>query len=112
METLTIVINLQELKNHGTGMSARVKDMEIDTFGFESAKETFHDGVVVAVGLSAHANGDVVLSQEGLVVISGILAPAIRMMEQFGLRLAFRKRHMQGIVHESGITLCAQSPTH
>src|SRR5258706_14138275 len=112
MKALTIVIHLQELNNHGTGMSARVKDMEIDTLDFESAKETFHDGVVVAVGLSAHANGDVVLSQEGLVVMSGILTAAIRMMQQIGLRLALRKCHVQGIVDESSVTAGAHSPTH
>ena len=59
--------------------------MQIDAFGFENMKEALHNRIVVTVGLSAHANGDVVLSQEGLVVMSGILAAAIRMMPQIGL---------------------------
>jgi len=105
-----MVINLPELKNHGTGMGARRENMEIDTFDLKGAKETLHNRIVVTVGLSAHANGDGVLSQEGLVVMSGILAAAIRMKQSIGLGLALRKGPLQSLLHKEGITWSAHSP--
>ena len=63
MKALTIVIDLQERENSGTGMGVGQKDMEIDTLGFESTKEALHDGIIVAVAFAAHADGDVVQSE-------------------------------------------------
>lgn len=62
-------------------MRVGLKKVKIDTFRFEGVKEALHNGIVVAIALSAHAGGDVVLSQQGLVSVGGILAAAIRMMQ-------------------------------
>ena len=78
---MTVVKDLQELKDDGSGISVRVKAMLVNTLGFEGTKETLHDSVVVAVTGAAHADGDVVLSEEGLVVVSSVLTAAIGVME-------------------------------
>ena len=62
-------------------MGVGLKDMKIDTLGFEGAKETLHDGVVIAIASAAHADDDGVLSEQFLVGVSGVLAAAIRMMQ-------------------------------
>ena len=110
MKSLTIVIDLQELKDDGTGMGTGLKDMKMGTLGFERTKEALHDGVIIAVSGAAHANSDGVLSQQGLVIMSGILAAAIRMMKQIALRLALRQSHVQSILNEAGITVGAHRP--
>ena len=60
---MTIVIDLQKLEDNRTGKVVRLKDMQIDAFGLEGAKETLHRGIVVAVAFAAHADGDVMLSE-------------------------------------------------
>ena len=74
---MTIVIDLQKLKDNGTGKVVGLKDMQINTFGLESAKEALHDSVVVTVTGAAHADSDVVLSEQILVGVGSILAAAI-----------------------------------
>ncbi len=55
--------------------------MKGDTFRLERTKEALHDGIVVAVACSAHADGEVVLSEQILVGVSGILAATIGVMQ-------------------------------
>lgn len=60
---------------------------------FESAKKTFHDGVVVAVAFAAHADQDPVGFQNGLDLVAGILAATIRVVEQLRPGLALIESH-------------------
>ena len=91
-------------------MGARMKKVESDTLGFEGAKEALHNRIVIAIGLSAHADSAVVLSEQELVVMSGILAASIRMVEQVGLRLTLGKCHVQSIVDKSRVAVSAHRP--
>jgi len=84
--------------------------MKIDTFGFESAKEAFHDGIVVAIAFAAHTYGDAMLEKKGLVIMGGVLAAAIRMEKQSSLGLTLGKRHVQGIVDKGAIAASAHGP--
>lgn len=53
----------------------------VNILGFEGAEETLHGGVVAAVAGTAHGDGEVMLGQQRLVVVSGVLAATIGVVE-------------------------------
>ena len=63
----------------------------MEALGFEGGPEAFHRSVVVAASLAAHAWGDLVGEQKLAEGTGGILDSAIRMMELWTARPAFKR---------------------
>ncbi len=78
VQTLAIVSNLNVFKYRCAclGMSSGLTD---DTLRFECTKETFCNGIIIAVPNSAQL--DIAVCQTVLVVSTGILATLIRMIK-------------------------------
>jgi len=66
-----------------------------DPLPLQGAEEALHRGVVPAVALAAHATHQPVLCQELLVVATGILGAAIRVMKQSLGRPSLLQGHLQ-----------------
>ena len=62
---------------------------------FDRREETFHDGVVVAIPGATHAARNALRREDGLVVLAGVRASPIRMMEQPRPRTATLQRHLE-----------------
>lgn len=66
-------------------------------FGLESAEEALHRGVVQAVPLSAHRGGDAICLEQLAVVATGILNPAVGVVDQTPRRPPVADGHLQRI---------------
>jgi len=75
----------------------------------QRTEEAFHWSVVPAVSLAAHADLHTVACEQVSVVLTGILAAAIRMVNQPRLPMAARVRANCGRMR-SGHTSCHSSP--
>jgi hypothetical protein len=89
MQTLTIVPTLDELED-GYPRRGAGRDRLGGTLGFEGGKEALHHGIIVTIGGTAHADGDTMISQQVLVVEAGIVAAAVRVMQQWVKRSRLR----------------------
>ena len=108
---MTIVPNLQILKDGCAGQGTGIKRAS-DTFRFESAKETFHDGVVVAVPHAAHAKLSLSRDQTLEVGGAGVLAAPIRVVQQPGWRTTIPQCHTQGVQNQQGVHGLAHRPAN
>lgn len=87
--------------------------LKMHPFTFEGGKETLHDRIVIAIARAAHADLDVMGSQEGLDLFAGILATPIRMMQELpAQRMTLEKSHPQGPLDQVGGDLRAHLPPH
>ena len=62
----------------------------------QGAKETFHGGVVKTIASAAHAGRELVALENRLILKTGVLAAAIRVMHRANWRLTAANRHVQG----------------
>ena len=69
----------------------------MNQFGLEGSEKTFHDGVVPAVALAAHALDDSLAGQQPAEVVAGVLTAAIRMKNQAAIGPSVLDRHLQGV---------------
>ena len=101
MLALTIAPNLDVMEGDGpcfdTGGKAAGK-----TFGLQCSKEAFHHSIVVTVTNAAHADLDIMVFQELLVHMTGILAALVGMIEQTGFWAPSLQRHTQRISDQVG----------
>ena len=68
--------------------------MPPDQSGLDCLEKRLDGGVVIAVALATHRYLKAVLTQELLIIIGGILAAAIRMMDATLGKLAERHGHL------------------
>jgi hypothetical protein len=81
MAAAQVVPNLNVIEQ--TGTSFLTGDIaSVHTLGFEGGEEAFHDRIVITVAGPAHADLNTMFSQQQLVIVAGILAAAIRMVQQ------------------------------
>ena len=80
MQALAIVPNLNVVKDCGTCECMGDKLVR-HPFGFQRAKETFCNRIVVTVAHSAHAQLDIHVCQGAQVVSTGVLAALVRVMK-------------------------------
>src|SRR6266542_6551242 len=73
---------------------------------------TFHDRVVVAIAPTAHRAGDAVLLETGPIILAGVGAALVRVMEQAGLWAAPLHRHVQRADREVSVIDRTQGPAH
>ena len=52
----TILETLDVLKGTASGLCSRLKGLTLNAFALETMEETFHRGIVVAIGSPAHAD--------------------------------------------------------
>jgi hypothetical protein len=73
---------------------------------FQGAPSTFHDRIVIAVARAqwapAHAGLDVVLLDQSVIVMTGILGAAVGRVEQISTWFAGLERHLQGLGINNG----------
>jgi hypothetical protein len=74
VQPLTIVADRQVVKASEPCLSPGGEGAD-SALGFERAPEGFHHGVIVAVAGATHADGDVVLGEQGPIVMAGVRAP-------------------------------------
>jgi hypothetical protein len=82
-----------------------------EQFVFESAPERFHGGVIVAIAFAAHAGLKAGLAELSAVSGAGVLATAIRVMEEAWRRLTMREGHLEGAGDEAGFEVILHGPT-
>src|SRR5436305_234644 len=80
MKTLAIVPNLNEFKDRNA-CSGTGGERLASTFGLEGGEETFFHGVVVAISGTAHTYRNAALGEQASVIMTGILAAPVRMMQ-------------------------------
>ena len=64
---------------------------------FHSREEAFHHRVVVTIPAPAHAAGDAMIGEDGLVILARVRAALVRVMQQAGLRAATLERQLDNI---------------
>jgi hypothetical protein len=81
METVTVIkhFNVPDYITSGI-IPGSINDIRYP-FGFKRMKKTFHNGIVPAITLSAHAADHAVLFQEVLVFTAGVLTSTIGVMD-------------------------------
>src|SRR3954463_15937693 len=74
---LAIVKHLDPLKERGAGLGRAGPALLVHQLALQRPKKALHHRVVITVAAAAHAAGDSMLSQQALIVIAGVLHPAI-----------------------------------
>ena len=77
MESGAVVEGFDVVENGSTGLGEGGEAVMIDQFVFEAAKEALDKGIVVAVSLSTHRSGQVMLAEQLSVTGTGELGSAI-----------------------------------
>ena len=78
----SIIETLDVIEGGASGLCSCLKRLAINAFPFETVKETFHSGIIVAIGSPAHACSYAFLLQECLIALARVGTPPIRVMEQ------------------------------
>ncbi len=81
MSSDPVVEALQVLKDRLPGLAAALEAREVNTLTLERSEERLHSRVVIAISFATHAHRDTSLGKEPLVLVAGVLASSIRMME-------------------------------
>ena len=71
--------------------------------GLHGREEALHDRVVVTIARATHAAGDAVSLKDGLIVLAGIRASLIRMMQQPRAGTAALEGHLQRLDRQMAI---------
>jgi hypothetical protein len=75
-------------------------------------KNISHHGVVITIAATAHAAGDAVSLEHGLVVVAGVSRALIGMMEQANRRAASLHRYVEGFHDQVPIIDGTDAPSH
>jgi len=97
MSPLAVVEEFDVLEQLAARLSSGTPLALIDQFDFECGEKTFRHRFVPTVALTAHAALDAVDRQQLLIIVAGILAAAIRVMQQALRRLAVLQCHPEGV---------------
>lgn len=110
MEALAVVPDLDIVEHGGSCLDAGGETVG-HTLGFEGGEKAFGHGVVVRLSSSAHADLDMVLSEQFLVVAAGVLAAPVRMVQQTCGRTTASQCHPQSVLDQRGLWAVAHRPT-
>jgi hypothetical protein len=110
MQTMAVIKHL-DVPNHiisrlGPGAINGVRN----PFGFQTVKETLHHGIIPTIALSAHTADHAIGIQKFLVIMTSILAAAIRMMNQSLCRLSPPVGHQKGFYDKRCLQTAAHGP--
>jgi len=82
------------------------------TCRFERGKEALLQGIILTITHAAHADADVMVSQQRPVSEAGVLTATIRVMQSARLGLPLAQRPVQGAFHQIGFHLFGHCPAH
>ena len=111
MPPLTVIPHFDEFEDRLTRFRPRRKTI-VGALGFQGGKETLHHGIVVAVAGATHARCDLSLGEQRLVIATGVLAPAIRMVQQVIIMIALPQGHAERILNQLSLQARMHRPTH
>ena len=100
MPPASVVEAFDVVKDVRPGVGSGAIATPVHTFAFEQAKETFCHGVVVATAHVAHAAHDAVIGEEPLILLAGVLRPAIRVQDDGPIAVPLPQRHEHGLHDE------------
>src|SRR5438270_6043858 len=95
MSPLPVVEQLDVFEQLVACLSSGTPPARIDQFDFEGGEKAFRHRVVPAVAFTAHAAVDAVYRQQLLILVAGVLAAAIRVMQQTLRRLTVSQGHLR-----------------
>ena len=81
MSPRPIIEDFNVIKGGAPGLCSCLKGLAINAFTFETVKEAFHGCIIVTLSSTAHARHHALLLQKGLIVLTRVGAPTIRVME-------------------------------
>ena len=84
----------------------------IGTFSFQGGEEALHGRIVITIAGAAHADLALSCLQQAPVSLTGILAAAIRVVQQLSGWMAIDDRHAPGTFHQLGIQPIPHGPAH
>ena len=96
MSPLPVVEQFDVFEQLVAGLSSGTPPAGIDQFDFEGGEKAFRHRVVPAIAFTAHAALDAVYRQQLLILVAGVLAAAIRVMQQTLRRLTVLQCHLKG----------------
>src|ERR1035437_2341140 len=97
MASLVVVEDVDVLVNGGRGRMAVEEAGYVNELGLYGRKETLRHGVVPAVTLSAHTRTDAGCRKGFAVIVAGVLASPIRVVDQPFGRPTGPQRHREGV---------------
>src|SRR5690349_8042909 len=112
MPPLAVVKQFDIFEHLVAGLSSSTPPAPIHEFDFERGEKTFRHRVVPAIAFTAHAALDAVYRQQLLILVAGVLAAAIRVMQQTLRRMAVLQRHLQGVQHDAAFEPFAERPAN
>src|SRR5262249_22459780 len=112
MAPLAIVEDVDVLPDCYSGCRPRLIDLMVDELSFESAEEALGNGVVPAVAFAAHARHHLVHRQCSTVVVAGVGASAVGVMQQPGGRTPGAGSAGESLHGEGSVVVCARRPAH
>ena len=95
VETTSIIKHFDVREKVSPGLVSGAVNDVMNTLAFQCAKEALHWGVVVPGSGTVHTNLDVVIRQQRLVGVAGVLAALIRVMDETRIGLSLLQRHPQ-----------------
>lgn len=108
-----IVEDLDVVKDAGLGCLSSCIALMMGKFRFEQREEALHGCIIVAVTDTTHADVDLVLGQEPLIVAAGVLATPIRMVQELLCSDgATTKRHGQRLLTQIIGHPCVHGPAN
>ena len=105
-----VVEGLDVLEDGGPGLASSDVVRAVDELGLERREEALRDGVVPAIALAAHAAVDAVFSKQLLIVPTGVLDAAVRVMEEPGLGPPGSQGHAQSVEGERAVDVRLDGP--
>ena len=81
MQPLAIVKHLNKLKYSGSCNLSGGKMLKVSQFGSQGAEKALDHGIIIRITFVAHAELDMMFFQESEIVVSGVLATPIGMVD-------------------------------
>src|SRR5215469_5687355 len=110
MSPLAVVEEFDIFEHLVAGVSSSTPPGLINQFDFERGEKTFRHRVIPAITFTAHAALYAVYRQQLLILAAGVLAAAIRVMQQTLRRMAVLQCHLQGVQRDAAIEPFAERP--
>ena len=82
MKTIAVIKHLDVLNHITSCIASGTINYVGSPFGFQTVKETLRNSIIPAITLSTHTADHTIDAQELLVITTGILASAVRVMNQ------------------------------
>lgn len=103
VEPFRVIERFDVIKDGQGGLVMSLEVLLVERFGFESAPERFHGGVVVAVGAATHARLDLSRTEQLAKGIAGVLDAPVRMVKEPGGRTAGANSLLQSLCDQRAL---------